>query len=91
MGGRRGELVLLRLDPQVRRVVMVVCAGAVLLLLDFQNVDGAAIAREQILAVVGIEEFGEGFDLGGDHDEIVLRQGLPSAAAGNVARRSRVG
>ena len=69
---RRGELMLLRLDAQVRRMMLVIGAGAVLLLLDLQDVDGATIAREQILAVVGVEEFDESFDFAGDHEQIVL-------------------
>ncbi len=69
--GRR-ELMLLRFDAQVRRMMLVIGAGAVFLLLDLENVDGATKAREQILAVVGVEEFRESFDFAGDHEQIVL-------------------
>ena len=47
-------------------------AFAVLLLLDAQDVRGALDAGEQVLAVVGVEEFAERFDAADDHQEIVL-------------------
>ena len=47
-------------------------AGAVLLFLGAQDIGGAAIAGEEILAVVGFEKTAERFDAAHDHQEIVL-------------------
>jgi len=44
----------------------------VLLLLDRENIAGALGAGEQVLAVVGVEEFSERLDATDDHQEIVL-------------------
>ena len=44
----------------------------VLLLLDAQDVGGALDAGEQVLAVVGVEEFAERLDAADDHQQIVL-------------------
>ena len=46
--------------------------GAVLLFLGAQDVGGAAIAGEQILAVLGFEQFSERLDPADDHEQIVL-------------------
>ena len=45
---------------------------AVLLLLDAEDVGGALVAGEQVLAVVGVEEFAERLDAADDQHEIVL-------------------
>ena len=50
---------------------------AVLLLLDAQDVGGALDAGEQVLAVVGVEEFAERLDAAHDQQQVVLT--LPSA------------
>ncbi len=42
------------------------------LLLDAQDVGGAAIAGEQVLAVFGVEETAERLDAADDHEEVVL-------------------
>ena len=44
----------------------------VLLLLDGEDVRRALGAGEQVLAVVGVEEFSERLDAADDHQEIVL-------------------
>ena len=44
----------------------------VLLLLDAQDVGGALDAGEQVLAVVGVEEFAERLDAAHDHQQVVL-------------------
>ena len=50
--------------------------GAVLLFLGPQDVGGAAIADEQVSAVLGIEQAPERLDPAHDHEKIVLtRQG----------------
>ncbi len=61
----------LRLDQMM---VGGVVEGAlpVLLLLGAQNVGGAAIADEEVRAVVGVEKFAERFDAADDHQEVVL-------------------
>ena len=46
--------------------------GAVLLFLGAQDVGGAAIARKQVLAVFGFEQFSERLDPADDHEQIVL-------------------
>ena len=46
--------------------------GAVLLFLGAQDVGGAAIAGEQILAVLGFEQFSKRLDPADDHEQIVL-------------------
>ena len=46
--------------------------GAVLLFLGAQDVGGAAIAGEQVLAVLGFEQFSERLDPADDHEKIVL-------------------
>src|SRR5262249_10983367 len=46
--------------------------GLVTLLLDAENVDGALVAGEQVLAVLGIQECAECFDAADDEHEIVL-------------------
>ena len=46
--------------------------GAVLLFLGAQDVGGAAIAGEQVLAVLGVEEAPERLDPPDDHEQIVL-------------------
>ena len=43
-----------------------------LLLLCLEDVGGAAIAGEEVLAVVGIEEGAQGLDAAHDHQQIVL-------------------
>src|SRR6476620_10139646 len=53
----------------IRRAVE---AALVLLLLDGQNIGRALGAREQILAVVGIEKLSERLDAADDHKEVVL-------------------
>ena len=45
---------------------------AVLLFLGAQDVGGAAIAGEQVLAVLGFEQFSERLDPADDHEKIVL-------------------
>ena len=47
-------------------------AVAVLLLLGAQDVGGAAIAGEQILAVVAVEQRAERLDAADDHQQVVL-------------------
>ena len=47
-------------------------AGAVLLLLGAQDVGGAAIAGEQVLAVVAVEQLAERLDAAHDHQQVVL-------------------
>ena len=47
-------------------------ACAVLLFLGAQDVGGAAIAGEQVLAVVAVEESPERLDAADDHQQIVL-------------------
>ncbi len=47
-------------------------AFAVLLLLGAQDVGGAAIADEQVLAVVGVEEAPQRLDAAHDHQQVVL-------------------
>ena len=47
-------------------------ARAVLLFLGAQDVGGAAIAGEQVLAVLGVEQAPERLDAADDHEEIVL-------------------
>ena len=47
-------------------------ALAVLLLLGGDDIGGAAIADEQVLAVVGVEKAPERLDAAHDHQEIVL-------------------
>ena len=47
---------------------------AVLLLLDGEDVGGALVAREQVLAVLGREELAERLDALHDEDEIVLAE-----------------
>ncbi len=50
--------------------------GAILLFLGPQDVGGAAIADEQVLAVLGVEQAPERLDPAHDHQKIVLaRQG----------------
>ncbi len=46
--------------------------GAVLLFLGAQDVGGAAIAGEQVLAVLGVEQPAERLDPADDHEQIVL-------------------
>ena len=46
--------------------------GAILLFLGSQDVGGAAIADEQVLAVLGIEQAPERLDPAHDHEEVVL-------------------
>ena len=46
--------------------------GAVLLFLGAQDVGGAAIAGEQVLAVLGFEQFSERLDPADDHEKIIL-------------------
>ena len=46
--------------------------GAVLLFLGAQDVGGAAVAGEQVLAVLGIEQAPERLDPAHDHEKIVL-------------------
>ena len=46
--------------------------GAILLFLGSQDVGGAAIAGEQVLAVLGFEQFSERLDPADDHEQIVL-------------------
>ena len=46
--------------------------GAVLLLLGAQDVGGAAIAGEQVLAILGVEQSPERLDAADDHQKIVL-------------------
>ena len=64
-----GLLLIEAVERGIRRAVEWL---AVLLLLDAENVCGALGAGEQVLAVVGIEEFAERFDAADDHQEIVL-------------------
>src|SRR5262249_25515876 len=45
---------------------------AVLLLLDADDVDRTLVAGEQVLAIVGVEEFAQRLDAADDQDEIVL-------------------
>ena len=59
--------------------------GLVLLLLDAEDVGRALGAGEQILAVVGVEEFAERLDAADDQNEIVLAR-----AARTPHRRDRV-
>ena len=50
--------------------------GAVLFLLGPQDVGGAAVADEQVLAVLAVEQFSQRLDPAHDHEQIVLaRQG----------------
>ena len=46
--------------------------GAVLLFFGAQDVGGAAIAGEQVLAVLGFEQLSERLDPADDHEKIVL-------------------
>ncbi len=46
--------------------------AGVLLLLDAQDVGGALGAGEQVLAVLGVEEFAERLDTAHDQQEVVL-------------------
>ena len=46
--------------------------GAVLLFLGAQDVCGAAIAGQQVLAVLGVEQLSERLDPADDHEKIVL-------------------
>ena len=61
-------------------------ALAVLLLLGLEDVGGAAIAGEQVLAVLGVEEAAERGDATGDEQEVVGTADLPP-----LPLRERVG
>ena len=54
--------------------------STVLLLLDAQDIGRAFDAGEQILAVVGVEEFAERLDAADDHQEIVLASSAKTAS-----------
>ena len=62
--------------PPAARAAWIVLAreglGAVLLFLGAQDIGGAAIAREQVLAVFCVEELSERLDPADDHEKIVL-------------------
>src|SRR5262249_48378379 len=66
---RQRPLLLLAIEL---RVGLADVLARVLLLLDADDVGGALIAGEQILAVVGVEEFAQRLDAAHDEDEVVL-------------------
>ena len=55
----------------------VVVGLRVLLLLDAQDVGGAAIAGEEVPAVLGVEEAPERLDAADDHQEVVADPSPP--------------
>ena len=73
LGGvdRLGERPFLVLAIE-RRVGLADIFARVLLLLDAEDVGGALVAGEQILAVLGVEEFAQRLDPADDEHEIVL-------------------
>ena len=89
---RRAQRLFLRQSEQGRIVSGGERALAVLLLLGLENVGGAAIAGEQVLAVLGVEEFAERLDAADDEEEVVLAgqrehgvdQVVPRAAVAQV-------
>ena len=63
------DLALVVHDLEIGRLVV---GAPVLLLLDAQDVGRAAIAGEQVLAVLGVEEAAERLDAADDHEQVVL-------------------
>ena len=84
-----GQLLFLRRWQQAR-VGRAGVGGVVLLLLDAEDVGGALGAGQQVLAVVGVEEFAERLDAADDQHEIVLaRRARTPHRRGRGARPAR--
>jgi hypothetical protein len=62
----------------------------VLLLLGLEDIGGALVAGEQVLAVLGVEEAAERRDAAGDEEEVVIRRAPSPSTASTVMPRALV-